>query len=322
MRSSPSPHEGHSMSDALGSPAVVDASPPHEGDRAVSVRDIYVRRCAPFSAGSGQRQNAVLERNVVPRLTVAVHCPRWLWGGGGGGDVLEERRGWGGGRGDGTQKCMHQKWPKSIFPFVNFFFCHQEIWVRGGGSNGGGGDPPPMVVSRSNTSLGGWGGGKCGGIKGCSVRWVDGHEQPAGAAVPPLDVPHRAHTSQVRRTRLVLRNVRTGHCECGLLGRLGAKLGSVPFLTTAEALLGIGAGGDEVIVAVAVDALDTPKARWWGVAAGNSHEHRGRTGGGGLAQSLGTGLFAFGGAYWPLATAHSDPLWVRTCFGCVNRAPG
>ena len=31
-------------------------------------------------------------------------------------------------------------------------------------------------------------------------------------------------------------------------------------------------------------------------------------------------LFVYG-AYWPLATAHSDPLWVRTCFGCVNRAP-
>ena len=41
-------------------------------------------------------------------------------------------------------------------------------------------------------------------------------------------------------------------------------------------------------------------------------------GGGGLAQGLGIRLFAFGGAYWPLATAHSDPLWVRTCFGCVN----
>ena len=32
--------------------------------------------------------------------------------------------------------------------------------------------------------------------------------------------------------------------------------------------------------------------------------------------------FAFGGACWPLATAHSDPLWVRTCFGYVNGAPG
>ena len=28
------------------------------------------------------------------------------------------------------------------------------------------------------------------------------------------------------------------------------------------------------------------------------------------------------GAYWPLATAHPDPLWVRTRFGCVNGAPG
>ena len=44
--------------------------------------------------------------------------------------------------------------------------------------------------------------------------------------------------------------------------------------------------------------------------------------GGGMAQGLGISLFAFGGAYWPLATAHSDPLWVRTCFGCVNGAPG
>ena len=44
-------------------------------------------------------------------------------------------------------------------------------------------------------------------------------------------------------------------------------------------------------------------------------------GGGMLAQGLGIRLFAFGGAYWPLATAHSDPLWVRTCFGCVNGAP-
>ena len=38
--------------------------------------------------------------------------------------------------------------------------------------------------------------------------------------------------------------------------------------------------------------------------------------GGGLAQGLGVRVFAFGGAYWPLATAHSDPPWARTCFGC------
>ena len=29
--------------------------------------------------------------------------------------------------------------------------------------------------------------------------------------------------------------------------------------------------------------------------------------GGGVAQGLGNRLFAFGSAYWPLATAHSDP---------------
>ena len=45
-------------------------------------------------------------------------------------------------------------------------------------------------------------------------------------------------------------------------------------------------------------------------------------GGGGVARGHGFGWFAFGGAYWPLATAHSDPLWVRTCVGCVNRASG
>ena len=45
-------------------------------------------------------------------------------------------------------------------------------------------------------------------------------------------------------------------------------------------------------------------------------------GGGVLAQGLGIRLFAFGGDYWPLTTARSDPLWVRMCFGCVNGAPG
>ena len=49
---------------------------------------------------------------------------------------------------------------------------------------------------------------------------------------------------------------------------------------------------------------------------------KGQGGGGGLAQSLSIRLFAFGGAYWPLATVHSDPLCVQTCFGCVNGAPG
>ena len=41
--------------------------------------------------------------------------------------------------------------------------------------------------------------------------------------------------------------------------------------------------------------------------------HGGHGGGGGV---LGVRLFAVGA----LATAHSDPLWVRTCFGCVNGA--
>ena len=37
-----------------------------------------------------------------------------------------------------------------------------------------------------------------------------------------------------------------------------------------------------------------------------------------MAQGLSIRLFASGGAYWPLATAYPDPLWARTCFGCVN----
>ena len=39
--------------------------------------------------------------------------------------------------------------------------------------------------------------------------------------------------------------------------------------------------------------------------------------GGGGGQGLGNRLFAFGGAKWPLATAHSYPLGVRMCFCCV-----
>ena len=44
-------------------------------------------------------------------------------------------------------------------------------------------------------------------------------------------------------------------------------------------------------------------------------------GGGGVARGHGVGLFAFGGAYWPLAIVHSDPPWVRTCCGHANGAP-
>ena len=44
-------------------------------------------------------------------------------------------------------------------------------------------------------------------------------------------------------------------------------------------------------------------------------------GGGGVARGHACDLFAFGGAYGPLATAHYDPLLVRTCFSYVNGAP-
>ena len=32
-----------------------------------------------------------------------------------------------------VQKCVYQKSPKSIFPFVNFIFSYYEIRVKGGG---------------------------------------------------------------------------------------------------------------------------------------------------------------------------------------------
>ena len=39
----------------------------------------------------------------------------------------------------GNQNFVDQKWPKSIFIYVNFIVSHQEIWVRGGGGGSGGG---------------------------------------------------------------------------------------------------------------------------------------------------------------------------------------
>ena len=36
-------------------------------------------------------------------------------------------------RRSGTQKFMHQNWPRSILSFVKFIFPHYEIWVRGRG---------------------------------------------------------------------------------------------------------------------------------------------------------------------------------------------
>ena len=48
---------------------------------------------------------------------------------------------------------------------------------------------------------------------------------------------------------------------------------------------------------------------------------RASMGGGGVAQGLGIYLFAFGSAYWPLATAHSDPLGAEHVL-VVSMAPG
>ena len=90
----------------------------------------------------------------------------WAHGGRGGGIGREE------GGGSGTQAFVYQKQPKSIFPFVNFIFSRDEIWVQGWGSEvvgGGGTPPPPTVVSRSNTSLGG------GGTKAPFAGWNAWH---------------------------------------------------------------------------------------------------------------------------------------------------
>ena len=63
--------------------------------------------------GSSSRSNTspgACTLRLFPR-TLPSGCPR---------DVSEERQG----EGSRTQKLAHQKWPKSIFPFVNFIFSH------------------------------------------------------------------------------------------------------------------------------------------------------------------------------------------------------
>ena len=64
-------------------------------------------------------------------------------------------------------------------------------------------------------------------------------------------------------------------------------------------------------------ACPFPKWGWGRMSPGGRGPLTAGGSGGGVFR-----LCAFGGAYWPLAAAHSDPLWARTCFGCVNGAPG
>ena len=80
--------------------------------------------------------------------------------------------------------------------------------------------------------------------------------------------------------------------------------------------LAIRRGGDysvklKLSVSLVCDLL-VGQGHFWGTGLGAT--------GGWVARGHGVGLFAFGGAYWPIATAHSDPLRVRTCFGSINRA--
>ena len=60
--------------------------------------------------------------------------------------VVEEG---GGGRGFGTQKCVDQKWPKSILPFVNFMISPHEIRLQGA-------TPPPLLLRLSTVLTHPW----------------------------------------------------------------------------------------------------------------------------------------------------------------------
>ena len=86
-------------------------------------------------------------------------------GGGGGGE---------GGRGFWTQNLVYQKWPDTIFPFVNFVFSRDGHFGLGRGGGGfGGGVPPPLVFNYSKEALG----GGCG--EGGGRRTIHGHSLPA-----------------------------------------------------------------------------------------------------------------------------------------------
>ena len=103
-------------------------------------------------------------------------------------------------------------------------------------------------------------------------------------------------------------------------GRRGARAAGVDGRLVAV-LDAVGAGGDGQRHAVEGD--DGLQQIVLDAAVVHLRIGRGmKLGGGFLAQGHGVGSFAFGGAYQPLTTAQSDPLWARTCFGCVNGAPG
>ena len=49
--------------------------------------------------------------------------------------------------GSGFQKCVYQKWPESVFLFVNFTFCRHEIWVQAEKGVQRGVPPLPLTVA-------------------------------------------------------------------------------------------------------------------------------------------------------------------------------
>ena len=87
--------------------------------------------------------------------------------------------------------------------------------------------------------------------------------------------------------------------------------------------MGFGGGGGGSIKAGGPLVHPTPRAMPFGVTCYGQSKSVPCIwwGGGGLAQGLGITLFAFGGAYWPLALAHPDPLWVRKKVLVVSTEP-
>ena len=72
----------------------------------------------------GPSEGDILYPLLLQLVRVVTLCPA--------GCIRREERG-----GGPEQKFVDQKWPKSIFPFVNVIFGHCKTWVRGGGVPGG-----------------------------------------------------------------------------------------------------------------------------------------------------------------------------------------